>query len=130
MYNVVESLRSAFQSIRAHALRSFLTTLGIIIAVMSVIAVVSLIQGFVSAKLNRRALLVVTRSGGIIRLVCATCRLFFFFGCSSGLILPSARIKQSPSFPKTTNLQFLSRPARLITTVLFCMAVFLMTVPS
>ena len=46
MYNFVESLRSAFQSIRAHALRSFLTTLGIIIAVMAVIAVVSLIQGF------------------------------------------------------------------------------------
>ena len=42
MYNLVESLRSAFQSIRAHALRSFLTTLGIIIAVMAVIAVVSL----------------------------------------------------------------------------------------
>ncbi len=46
MYNLLESLRSAFQSIRAHALRSFLTTLGIIIAVMSVITVVSLIQGF------------------------------------------------------------------------------------
>ncbi len=46
MYSLLESLRSAFQSIRAHALRSFLTTLGIIIAVMSVIAVVSLIQGF------------------------------------------------------------------------------------
>ncbi|MDE2091970.1 MAG: ABC transporter permease [Gammaproteobacteria bacterium] len=46
VYNLVESLRSAFQSIRAHTLRSFLTTLGIIIAVMAVIAVVSLIQGF------------------------------------------------------------------------------------
>jgi putative ABC transport system permease protein len=46
VYSLVESLRSAFESIRAHALRSFLTTLGIIIAVMSVIAVVSLIQGF------------------------------------------------------------------------------------
>ncbi len=46
MYNLVESLRSAFQSIRAHAFRSFLTTLGIIIAVAAVIAVVSLIQGF------------------------------------------------------------------------------------
>ncbi len=46
MYNLLESLRSALQSIRAHTLRSFLTTLGIIIAVMSVIAVVSLIQGF------------------------------------------------------------------------------------
>ena len=46
MYNFVESLRSAFLAIRANALRSFLTTLGIIIAVMAVIAVVSLIQGF------------------------------------------------------------------------------------
>ena len=46
MNNFLESLRSAFQAIRAHALRSFLTTLGIIIGVMAVIAVVSLIQGF------------------------------------------------------------------------------------
>ncbi|MGH8397160.1 MAG: ABC transporter permease [Gammaproteobacteria bacterium] len=46
MYSLLESLRSALQAIRAHALRSFLTTLGIIIAVMAVIAVVSLIQGF------------------------------------------------------------------------------------
>ena len=46
MYNLVESLRSALQAIRAHALRSFLTTLGVIIAVTAVIAVVSLIQGF------------------------------------------------------------------------------------
>ncbi len=46
MYNFLESLRSAFQSVRAHALRSFLTMLGIVIGVMAVIAVVSLIQGF------------------------------------------------------------------------------------
>lgn len=46
MYNFLESLRSAFMAIRANTLRSFLTTLGIIIAVMAVIAVVSLIQGF------------------------------------------------------------------------------------
>lgn len=46
MYNFIESLRSAFDAIRANTLRSFLTTLGIIIAVMAVIAVVSLIQGF------------------------------------------------------------------------------------
>ncbi|MGB9430092.1 MAG: ABC transporter permease [Gammaproteobacteria bacterium] len=46
MYNLVESLRSAFQAIRAHKLRSFLTMLGIVIGVMAVIAVVSLIQGF------------------------------------------------------------------------------------
>jgi putative ABC transport system permease protein len=42
----IESLRSALLSIRAHAFRSFLTTLGIIIGVTAVIAVVSLLQGF------------------------------------------------------------------------------------
>ncbi len=46
MYTLMESVRSAFQAIRAHALRSFLTMLGIVIGVMAVIAVVSLIQGF------------------------------------------------------------------------------------
>ena len=45
MNMLLESLRSALASIRAHGLRSFLTTLGIIIGVASVIAVVSLIQG-------------------------------------------------------------------------------------
>jgi len=46
MYSFTEALRSAIQSIRAHKLRSFLTTLGIIIGVMAVVTVVSLIQGF------------------------------------------------------------------------------------
>lgn len=46
MASFIESVRSALLSIRAHALRSFLTALGIIIGVASVIAVVSLIQGF------------------------------------------------------------------------------------
>ncbi|NIA56674.1 FtsX-like permease family protein [Massilia sp. TW-1] len=41
----LESVRSALASIRAHRLRSFLTSLGIIIGVASVITVVSLIQG-------------------------------------------------------------------------------------
>jgi putative ABC transport system permease protein len=45
VYSLIESFRSALQSIRAHAFRSFLTTLGIIIGVASVIAVVSVIQG-------------------------------------------------------------------------------------
>lgn len=40
-----ESIRSALASIRAHRLRSFLTALGIIIGVASVITVISLIQG-------------------------------------------------------------------------------------
>ena len=46
MYAFMESLRSALYAIRAHKLRSFLTTLGIIIGVMAVVTVVSLIQGF------------------------------------------------------------------------------------
>ena len=45
MYAFTESLRSALYAIRAHKLRSFLTTLGIIIGVMAVVTVVSLIQG-------------------------------------------------------------------------------------
>ena len=46
MSNLLESLRAALTAIFAHKLRSVLTTLGIIIGVMSVIAVVSLLQGF------------------------------------------------------------------------------------
>ena len=45
MYLLLESLRSAMASIRAHGFRSFLTALGIIIGVASVIAVVSIVQG-------------------------------------------------------------------------------------
>ncbi len=41
----VESLSSAFASIRAHGFRSFLTTLGIVIGVAAVIGMVSIIQG-------------------------------------------------------------------------------------
>jgi putative ABC transport system permease protein len=41
----LESLRSALAAIRAHRLRSFLTALGIIIGVASVITVIALIQG-------------------------------------------------------------------------------------
>ncbi len=44
-YLILESTRSALTSIFAHGLRSFLTTLGIVIGVASVIAVVSLTQG-------------------------------------------------------------------------------------
>jgi len=46
VYALRESFRSAQHAIRAHKLRSVLTTLGIIIGVMAVVAVVSLIQGF------------------------------------------------------------------------------------
>jgi putative ABC transport system permease protein len=42
---LLESVRSALASIRAHRLRSFLTSLGIVIGVASVITVISLIQG-------------------------------------------------------------------------------------
>ena len=45
LYALQECLRSAVGSILAHGLRSFLTMLGIIIGVASVIAVVSLVQG-------------------------------------------------------------------------------------
>jgi len=45
MYMLLESLRSALESIRAHGFRSLLTSLGIIIGVTSVIAVVSIVQG-------------------------------------------------------------------------------------
>src|SRR3954466_7823277 len=40
-----EVLRIAFEALRAHKLRSFLTLLGVIIGVASVIAVVSVVQG-------------------------------------------------------------------------------------
>lgn len=45
MYVFIEALRSALAAIGAHRLRSFLTALGVIIGVASVIAVVGLIQG-------------------------------------------------------------------------------------
>ncbi|WKB55709.1 ABC transporter permease [Eleftheria terrae] len=44
-YAVQECLRSALDSIRSHPMRSFLTMLGIIIGVASVICVVGLVQG-------------------------------------------------------------------------------------
>ena len=44
-FAIIESFRSAFASILAHGFRSFLTTLGIVIGVASVIAVVSVTQG-------------------------------------------------------------------------------------
>jgi putative ABC transport system permease protein len=44
-FAATEGTRAALGSIRAHAFRSFLTTLGIVIGVASVIAMVSIIQG-------------------------------------------------------------------------------------
>ena len=52
MFSMIESFRSALQSIRAHSFRSFLTSLGIIIGVASVIAVVSILQGLSAAISN------------------------------------------------------------------------------
>ncbi|MCP5144017.1 MAG: ABC transporter permease [Gammaproteobacteria bacterium] len=46
IFDILESLRAALASIRAHGFRSFLTTLGIIIGVAAVIAMVAIIQGF------------------------------------------------------------------------------------
>lgn len=45
MFLLLESFRSALHAIRVNALRSFLTSLGIIIGVASIITVVSLVQG-------------------------------------------------------------------------------------
>ncbi len=53
MFVLIESIRSALMSIRAHRLRSFLTSLGIIIGVASVITVISLIQGL-SASVTKQ----------------------------------------------------------------------------
>jgi putative ABC transport system permease protein len=44
-FAAAEGVRAALESIRAHAFRSFLTALGIVIGVASVIAMVSIIQG-------------------------------------------------------------------------------------
>ncbi|WP_269532310.1 ABC transporter permease [Chitinimonas sp. BJYL2] len=46
MYLLIESLRAAWLNLIAHRLRSFLTTLGIVIGTASVVAVVALMQGF------------------------------------------------------------------------------------
>ncbi|WP_269632905.1 ABC transporter permease [Pelomonas sp. BJYL3] len=53
LYALQEAMRSALASIRAHGLRSFLTMLGIIIGVASVIAVVALVQGL-SSSISRQ----------------------------------------------------------------------------
>lgn len=52
MYSLLESFRSALASIRAHGMRSFLTTLGIIIGTAAVIAIISIIQGM-SYSINK-----------------------------------------------------------------------------
>ena len=45
LYAVQECLRSAMASIQSHRLRSFLTMLGVIIGVASVICVIAMVQG-------------------------------------------------------------------------------------
>ncbi|EQD34854.1 ABC transporter, permease protein, partial [mine drainage metagenome] len=55
MFLLTESLRSALTAIRANRLRSVLTTLGIVLGVAAVVAVIALLQGFsqaVSSQLN------------------------------------------------------------------------------
>ena len=54
-YLLLESLRSALASLMANRMRSFLTTLGILIGTASVITVVSLIQGFSASIENQFA---------------------------------------------------------------------------
>ncbi len=51
-YALQECLRSALGSIRSHRMRSFLTMLGVIIGVASVICVVSLLQGLTRSVMN------------------------------------------------------------------------------
>src|SRR3954470_13836236 len=51
-YAVQEYLRSALGSIRSHGMRSFLTMLGVIIGVASVICIVSLLQGMTRSVMN------------------------------------------------------------------------------
>ncbi len=46
---LAENCRSAFESIAAHSLRSFLTTLGIAIGVAAVVVVIALVQGMQAA---------------------------------------------------------------------------------
>jgi putative ABC transport system permease protein len=48
LYAIQECLRSALSAIRSHRLRSFLTMLGIIIGVASVICVIAMVQGMSS----------------------------------------------------------------------------------
>src|SRR5690606_33721862 len=55
MYAFLEAFRAALTSLMAHRLRSFLTTLGILIGTGSVIAVVSLVQGFSDSIKNQFA---------------------------------------------------------------------------
>jgi putative ABC transport system permease protein len=51
-YAVQECIRSAVSSIRSHPMRSFLTMLGVIIGVASVICIVSLLQGMTRSVMN------------------------------------------------------------------------------
>jgi putative ABC transport system permease protein len=51
-YALQECLRSALGSIRSHRMRSFLTMLGVIIGVASVICIVSLLQGLTRSVMN------------------------------------------------------------------------------
>src|SRR5262245_51453354 len=49
VYATQECLRSALASVRAHKMRSFLTVLGVIIGISSVICVFALMQGLTSS---------------------------------------------------------------------------------
>ncbi|AXK73220.1 ABC transporter permease [Lysobacter sp. TY2-98] len=55
MQAYLEAFRAALSSLSAHRMRSFLTTLGILIGTASVIAVVSLVQGFSASISNQFA---------------------------------------------------------------------------
>ncbi len=55
MYFLIEAFRSAWQNLIAHRLRSFLTTLGIVIGTASVVTVVALMNGFADSIKNQFA---------------------------------------------------------------------------
>ena len=52
VYALQECVRSAIGSIRSHRMRSFLTMLGVIIGVASVICIVSLLQGLTRSVMD------------------------------------------------------------------------------
>ncbi len=51
--NIFENLKLAFQTFSTHKLRSFLTTLGVVIGVMTVITILSLIEGLNRSVANQ-----------------------------------------------------------------------------
>ena len=62
-----ENIRLAFQGIWSHKMRSFLTMLGIIIGIASIISIVSTIRG-TSEMLKQNLIFIVGKAQGVINL--------------------------------------------------------------